>query len=423
MHKNSVTGWALAMLAPLVACVTPQGTQMPLTEPTTERIVRLVSVHGGETDWVPTQAAMLVRHVDLPFRLYTTVRDGQINHVSETWQRITGDEPAFIADYSTAMKAAKKWHGTARCVLSAAISCDHAVQLEYLMSEAVRDALADDVLLVLDSDAWPVASLREHVLPLIDGGNDVELVAVRRAVEGMALWPHPSFAVTTCGLWVSSYHSWGLAESLSDVVHHGFTRKLQQQVGEAHVGRTCHSKEYEIDTGAMLWGSYNDSLSRWVALDRVNSLNLDPLFYGVYGRNGVALVYHEGAGTTQRSKSKVQPVTGGTYDDAFRDLRLAVAAAREDNTLHEPMDRLVELLVRPETSPLRWGSNRTSDLLTRCEATREQLLIAATVGGQRSSWCQEQVEDLCRTNRNRTTTISQSDDDVGTRFRQFPNLP
>ena len=427
MHKNSVTGWALAMLAPLVACATPQGTQMPLTEPTTERIVRLVSVHGGETDWVPTQAAMLVRHVDLPFRLYTTVRDGQINHVSETWQRITGDEPAFIADYSTAMKAAKKWHGTARCVLSAAISCDHAVQLEYLMSEAVRDAPADDVLLVLDSDAWPVASLREHVLPLIDGGNDVELVAVRRAVEGMALWPHPSFAVTTCGLWVSSYHSWGLAESLSDVVHHGFTRKLQQQVGEAHVGRTCHSKEYEIDTGAMLWGSYNDSLSRWVALDRVNSLNLDPLFYGVYGRNGVALVYHEGAGTTQRSKSKVQPVTGGTYDDAFRDLRLAVAAAREDNTLHEPMDRLVELLARPDTSPLRskgsWGSNRTSDLLTRCEATREQLLIAATVGGQRSSWCQEQVEDLCRTNRNRTTTISQSDDDVGTRFRQFPNLP
>ena len=423
VHKNSVTGWALAMLAPLVACATPQGTQMPLTEPTTERIVRLVSVHGGETDWVPTQAAMLVRHVDLPFRLYTTVRDGQINHVSETWQRITGDEPAFIADYSTAMKAAKKWHGTARCVLSAAISCDHAVQLEYLMSEAVRDALADDVLLVLDSDAWPVASLREHVLPLIDGGNDVELVAVRRAVEGMALWPHPSFAVTTCGLWVSSYHSWGLAESLSDVVHHGFTRKLQQQVGEAHVGRTCHSKEYEIDTGAMLWGSYNDSLSRWSALDRVNALNLDPLFYGVYGRNGVALVYHEGAGTTQRSKSKVQPVTGGTYDDAFRDLRLAVAAAREDNTLHEPMDRLVELLVRPETSPLRWGSNRTSDLLTRCEATREQLLIAATVGGQRSSWCQEQVEDLCRTNRNRTTTISQSDDDVGTRFRQFPNLP
>ena len=165
------------------------------------------------------------------------------------------------------MKAARQWHGTARCVLSAAISCDHAVQLEYLLSEAVRGAPADDVLLVLDSDAWPVASLREHVLPLIDGGDGVELVAVRRAVEGMALWPHPSFAVTTCGLWARSYHSWGLAESLSDVVHHGFTRKLQQQVGSAHVGRTCHGKEYEIDTGSMLWSAYNDSLSKWVALD------------------------------------------------------------------------------------------------------------------------------------------------------------
>ena len=159
----------------------------------------------------------------------------------------------------------------------------------------------------------------------------------------------------------------------------------------------------------MLWSSYNDSLSRWVALDRVNSLNLDPLFYGVYGRNGVALVYHEGAGTTQRSKSKVQPVTGGSYDDAFHDLRLAVAAAREDSwslSLHEPMDRLVELLLRPETSPLRarglWRNKRAPGLLERCEATREQLLVAAAAGEERSPWCQEQVEDLCRKNRNRT---------------------
>ena len=413
-----------AMLAPLVACATPPGTQVPLTEPTAERIVRLVSVHVGETDWVPTQAAMLMRYLELPFRLYTTVREGHVDRVSETWRRITGDEPAFIADYGTAMKAARQWHGTARCVLSAAISCDHAVQLEYLLSEAVRGAPADDVLLVLDSDAWPVASLREHVLPLIDGGDGVELVAVRRAVEGMALWPHPSFAVTTCGLWVRSYHSWGLAESLSDVVHHGFTRKLQQQVGSAHVGRTCHGKEYEIDTGSMLWSAYNDSLSRWVALDRVNALNLDPLFYGVYGRNGVALVYHEGAGTTQRSKSKVQPVTGGSYDDAFRDLRLAVAAAREDDSLHEPMDRLVELLVRPETSPLyRSRNGHQSDLMKRCEATREQLLIGAARNptGDQSPWCQEQVEDLCRANRNRTKAVSQADHDVGIRFREFPN--
>ena len=389
-----------------IACAAPRtGTQMPpLTEPTTtKRVVRLVSVHGGETDWVPMQASMLVRYVDLPFRLYTTVRDGQIRHVSETWQRITGNKPAFVVDHSTAIKAAQTWHGPARCVLDAAISCDHAMQLEYLMTKASRGAPAHDVLLVLDSDAWPVASLSEHVLPLIDADNDVELVAVRRAVEGMALWPHPSFAVTTCGLWVSSYHSWGLAPSLPGAVLHGFARKLKQQVGSAHEGRTCHNKSHEIDTGSMLWGSYNDSLSRWVALDRVNALNLDPLFYGVYGRNGVAFVYHEGAGTTQRSKSKVQPVTGGTYDDAFRDLRFAVAAARDDNGPNnfygrEPMDQLIELLLHPDTSPLR----TSTDLMERCEATREQLLIAATTGDERAAWCQEQVEDLCQKNRDHT---------------------
>ena len=98
-----------------MACAAPRArasTQMPpLTAPTTERVVRLVSVHGGETDWVATQAAMLVRYVDLPFRLYTTVRDGQIGHVSETWLRITGDAPALVANYSTAMKAAQTWNG------------------------------------------------------------------------------------------------------------------------------------------------------------------------------------------------------------------------------------------------------------------------------------------------------------------------
>ena len=213
------------------------------------------------------------------------------------------------------------------------------MQLEYLLLEASKGAPADDVLLVLDSDAWPVASLSEHVLPLLDARDDVELVAVRRAVEGMALWPHPSFAVTTFRAWGRTYHSWGLEPSTGAV--RGSRQRLQQQIGSAHVGRTCHSKPYEVDTGSMLWSSYNDSLSSWVALDRVNALNLDPLFYGVYGRDGVAFAYHEGAGTTQRSKSKVQPVTGDSYDDAFRELRLAVAAAREDDQLHEPMDRLV----------------------------------------------------------------------------------
>ena len=39
-----------------------------------------------------------------------------------------------------------------------------------------------------------------RVLALLEGGdNGVDMVAVRRSIEGMALWPHPSFALTTCG--------------------------------------------------------------------------------------------------------------------------------------------------------------------------------------------------------------------------------
>ena len=40
--------------------------------------------------------------------------------------------------------------------------------------------------------------------------NGIELIAVRRSVEGMALWPHPSFAATTCGTWRKYNMSWSL---------------------------------------------------------------------------------------------------------------------------------------------------------------------------------------------------------------------
>ena len=409
-----------------------------------ERMVRVVSVHVGDTDWVPTQASMLVRHVSLPFRLYTIVSDGRAEYVSGTWQRITGNKPAMAVAYSDAMKAADSWDGPARCVLTAAPSCDHAVLLEFLMSHAVQDARGgthdDDILLVLDSDAWPVASLSQHVLPLIDGGSDAELVAVRRSVEGMALWPHPSFAVTTCGVWRRSWHSWGLAPVQytrdrtaedSRVRIEGFTRDLHNQIGSASKeALMCHDHPDDLDTGSVLWGSYNDSMSKWKALPRMNTMNLDPLYYGVYGVHGVAIVYHEGAGTTQRGGSKITNAFGmdSSFDDASRHLRDAVSAARDEvhalvrdlqqlpqfpagyqlasgmteqldlqgSAMHRldaqlsGMDQLVELLLHPDKSPLE-----RSDVMEACEMMREQILLAAAKKSQPPE-CKKQVENLCR---------------------------
>ena len=177
------------------------------------------------------------------------------------------------------------------------------MQLEYLLLEASKGAPADDVLLVLDSDAWPVASLSEHVLPLLDARDEVELVAVRRAVEGMALWPHPSFAATTCGTWRKYNMSWSLPP-------HGkvpmvYKTVLEKQIWRASKGLLCHNKP-NLDTGAPLWSVFNDTSKNWLALERINRLDLDPLFYGVYGpQPGKPLVFHQGAGSRVAATSKV----------------------------------------------------------------------------------------------------------------------
>ena len=63
----------------------------------------------------------------------------------------------------------------------------------------------------------------------------------------------------------------------------------------------------------------------------------------------------------------------------------------------------------PETSPLRargsWKNKRAPGILERCDATRELLLSTAVEGEERSAWCREQVEDLCRKHRNQTIPI------------------
>ena len=441
-----------------------------------ERVVRVISVHVGEKDWVPMQASMLALHIDLPFRLYTTVNDGQGEYVSDTWKRLTGNGPALATQYSAVMQAASKHSWKDRCVLGSDESCEHAVQLEYLIHKATEDATADDILFVLDSDAWPVGSLSQDVLPLMGGDDGVELVAVQRSAEGMSLWPHPSYAVTTFGAWSGSYHSWGLAPQL--VGRGEFRRNLQDQIGSAtkHMQPLCHDHPFDLDTGSVLWASYNDSLSNWIALPRMNAMNLDPLFFGVYGHNGVALAYYEGAGmkgagAAKRAQPKddtahaardavgaardevlglvraryqykrlVLPVTNdgnlsaacvsiqpGTSDvwcsttcakaprvpgekvcpDDICRCKLEAGAESNAKALDMPddhqaeaaqlssgMEQLLELLLHPDTSPLR-----KSDLVDRCEATRKQFLNPKRFISARESdaspECREVLVNLC----------------------------
>ena len=235
-----------------------------------------------------------------------------------------------------------------RCILNAIASCDHGVQLHHLAQRACdAEAPEDDLLLFLDSDAWPLASFRDYIVPLLDAEDGVELVAVRRSVEGMALWPHPSFAVTTCGAWNRNNHSFSQPPDDEEPAPH--TERLTRQIFDHSRGMLCHD-HYKLDTGAPLWRNYNDSSTNWAALDRMNQLDIDPLFYGVYGLNGVPIAYHQGAGSRHVATSKVVP--GPSRVDGYEDV-----AFKLDDMVLDVMgqpngtEQLVHLLLHPHSSP------------------------------------------------------------------------
>ena len=234
-----------------------------------------------------------------------------------------------------------------RCILNAIASCDHGVQLHHLAQRACDAQVPeDDLLLFLDSDAWPLASFRDYIVPLLDAKDGVELVAVRRSVEGMALWPHPSFAVTTCGAWNKNNHSFSQPPHDEDPAPH--TERLTRQIFDHSRGMLCHD-HYKLDTGAPLWRSYNDTSTNWVALDRMNQLDIDPLFYGVYGLNGVPIAYHQGAGSRHVATSKVVP--GPSRVDGYEDVAFKLDDMVLD-VMSQPngTEQLVHLLLHPHSS-------------------------------------------------------------------------
>ena len=319
-------------------------------EPSSRR-VRIVSVHVGTSDWVPMQAAMVARYVDIPFSLYASVNDGTEDEMARRWEEATGHAPEYVTAHSTVIS--KEKHARARCILNADASCDHGVQLQHLVKKAcAKDVPSSDPLLFLDADAWPVSKL-SRVLALLDehegGDGNVDMVAVRRSIEGMALWPHPSFALTTCGAWLSSgKKSWSQPPAEAGKLLHA--TRLKRNIFHSSQGQLCHSHE-QLDTGSPLWSTYNDTSNNWVILDRINQLDLDPLFYAVYGVDGLPIAYHQGAGSRAVATSKVVPNAqniAGYEASAFELSDMVLEVLGQPNGTEE----LVDLLMRPQTHPL-----------------------------------------------------------------------
>jgi len=262
------------------------------------RTLQVCSVHSGHSKWLPIQmrhlataisgqvAYHVVTEID-PSKLWRSWRSHDFNGTLHSYNR----ESLFT-------KVAQDGR-YAKCIMDKKESCDHAKQIDTLATFACKEAHPEDVLMFLDSDAWPVIKM-QSLWPLL---NSTPFVAVQRLENAGDLFPHPSFALTTCGFWTHHRLNWGAYASDSS--------------------RLPKGQSVPLDSGALLFTLFKEWGTPWLPLTRSNCVNLDPVFYALYGAvDGQPIVYHHGAGTRKvKQKSKISRGLGQDLEESQK-LRL-----------------------------------------------------------------------------------------------------
>lgn len=196
-----------------------------------DHVIHVVTAHVGSR-WIQPQANYLRRHIRTAYRTIAVCDDG--------------DEAAFDA--------------TVRCAYT-----QHAPRLDALARHVLDTAAGDDLIVFLDSDAFPISDPLPTVSAALEAGS--ALVAVRRDEGAGGGWPHPSFCATTVAMWDRLGSTWR-AGHIPDP-----TADQRTDVG-ANLLRDLHGRP-------------------WTPLLRSNTTDRHPLFFGVYA----SIIYHHGAGS------------------------------------------------------------------------------------------------------------------------------
>lgn len=198
-------------------------------------MIHVATVHHRSAQWIDVQLDYLRRHLHEPYRVVANLE---------------GVDPEHEPKFDRVVPALGR----------------HAGKLNYLAAEIVAEADADDLIMFLDGDAFPVADPMPTVRAAL---ADSVLVAVRRAENGEDRQPHPSFCVIRAGDWERLHGDWSMG----------------------HCWRTDWG-ELVSDSGGNLLATLERQKERWTPLLRTNRVNLHPLWFGIYGN----VVYHHGAG-------------------------------------------------------------------------------------------------------------------------------
>jgi hypothetical protein len=195
-------------------------------------MIHVATVHWQDERWIAPQLHFLDRFLPAEHRVYAA---------------LNGIDPARGRDFFYAADLEGK----------------HPEKLNQLAEVAREQSDPDDLLLFVDGDAFPIAPVGAEIL------GDCRLAAIRRDENAGDCQPHPSFCLTTVGFWSEIGGDWRRG--------YKWTASTGDQV---------------TDVGGNLLGILRERDLPWRPLLRSNRVNLDPIFFGVYGD----VAYHHGAG-------------------------------------------------------------------------------------------------------------------------------
>lgn len=205
--------------------------------------VHVVTIHWGSADWVRLQQTQLARHLDTTrVSLHLGIGGG-----------VQLTDPAL-----------RNWHQFDEFNVIT-VEGRHAQNLDGVIARAATGIASEDLLLVLDQDAFPIRPLRDLVTYAC--AEDQPIAAVRTENNGDEQ-PHPLFCLLPFALWLRLAGTW--AEGPVRVVEDGHIRR---------------------DVGGQFLQQLNKADQEWVRLRRSADLGDHPVLYGVYGD----VVYHHGA--------------------------------------------------------------------------------------------------------------------------------
>lgn len=199
-------------------------------------MIHIVTIHFNTPEWVETQVNYIHRHLGRDKKIYSAFTNVE------------------------ALKYKKYFNFGCNLNITS-----HAQKLNILADEIIRIADDDDILIFMDSDAFPVSPCIEEVKNRV---NKYQLTAITRYENLGDCFPHPSFCATTMGFWKWLKGDWGH----EDIEINGRKRR---------------------DTGSKLYLQLKNAGIDWHRMKRTGQLWKHPIFFGIYNNE----IYHHGAGS------------------------------------------------------------------------------------------------------------------------------